>query len=75
MQRIWLQKLGMSEYAERFVENRVDLSVLPDLTDRPWSRARRLRQRPRPVKSPRYQNLSHDGGHCGGHESGIGQGR
>jgi hypothetical protein len=29
----WLEKLGMSEYAERFAENRVDLSVLPDLTD------------------------------------------
>src|SRR5215472_2936082 len=29
----WLKKLGMSEYAERFVENRIDLSVLPDLTD------------------------------------------
>jgi SAM domain (Sterile alpha motif) len=35
MQQIadWLKKLGMSEYAQRFVENRVDLSVLPDLTD------------------------------------------
>src|SRR6202162_5070936 len=29
----WLQKLGMSEYAERFAENRIDLSVLPDLTE------------------------------------------
>jgi class 3 adenylate cyclase/predicted ATPase len=29
----WLQKLGMSEYAQRFAENRIDLSVLPDLTD------------------------------------------
>src|SRR5271167_3032741 len=35
MQRIadWLEKLGMSEYAERFAENRIDLSVLPDPTD------------------------------------------
>src|SRR5215468_9487170 len=35
MQQIadWLEKLGMSEYAERFVENRIDLSVLRDLTD------------------------------------------
>src|SRR5262249_961546 len=35
MQQIadWLKKLGMSEYAPRFVENRIDLSVLPDLTD------------------------------------------
>jgi len=30
----WLKKLGMSEYAERFAENAIDLSVLPDLTDR-----------------------------------------
>jgi len=29
----WLKKPGMSEYAQRFVENRIDLSVLPDLTD------------------------------------------
>src|SRR5215469_11938324 len=35
MQQIadWLKTLGMSEYAPRFVENRIDLSVLPDLTD------------------------------------------
>ena len=35
MQQIanWLKKLGMSEYAELFVENRIDFSVLPDLTD------------------------------------------
>jgi SAM domain (Sterile alpha motif) len=29
----WLKELGMSEYADRFAENRIDLSVLPDLTD------------------------------------------
>src|SRR5215472_7891994 len=35
MQQIadWLKKLGMSEYTDRFVENRIDLSVLPELTD------------------------------------------
>jgi class 3 adenylate cyclase/predicted ATPase len=35
MQQIadWLKKLGMSEYAECFAENRIDISVLPDLTD------------------------------------------
>ena len=35
MQQIadWLEKLGMSEYAECFAENRIDVSVLPDLTD------------------------------------------
>ncbi|HUE12072.1 MAG TPA: AAA family ATPase, partial [Steroidobacteraceae bacterium] len=29
----WLEMLGMSEYAARFAENRIDFSVLPDLTD------------------------------------------
>jgi class 3 adenylate cyclase/predicted ATPase len=29
----WLEKLGMSEYAQHFAENRIDFSVLPDLTD------------------------------------------
>jgi hypothetical protein len=29
----WLEKLGMSEYTERFTENRIDFSVLPDLTE------------------------------------------
>src|SRR5262249_56438571 len=35
MQQIadWLEKLGMSEYVQRFAENRIDLSILPDLTD------------------------------------------
>src|SRR6201984_3790998 len=35
MQQIadWLEKLGMSEYSQRFAENRIDFSVLPDLTD------------------------------------------
>jgi class 3 adenylate cyclase len=28
-----LEKLGMSEYAQRFTENAIDFSVLPDLTD------------------------------------------
>ena len=28
-----VKQRGMSEYAQRFVENRIDLSVLPDLTD------------------------------------------
>ena len=35
MQQIanWLENLGMSEYAQRFAENRIDFFVLPDLTD------------------------------------------
>jgi class 3 adenylate cyclase len=35
MQQIadWLEKLGMSEYAARFAENDIDVSVLRHLTD------------------------------------------
>ena len=35
MQQIadWLEKLGMSEYAQRFAENGIDVAVLPHLTD------------------------------------------
>ena len=35
MQQIadWLNRLGMSEYAQLFAENRIDFSVLPDVTD------------------------------------------
>ena len=35
MQQIadWLEKLGMSEYAQLFAQNRIDFSVLADLTD------------------------------------------
>ena len=29
----WLKQLGMSEYAERFADNEIDVSVLPYLTD------------------------------------------
>ena len=29
----WLEELGMAEYAERFAENKIDVSVLPHLTD------------------------------------------
>jgi class 3 adenylate cyclase len=29
----WLEKLGMSEYAERFADNRIDFTVLPEPTD------------------------------------------
>src|SRR5215472_16275209 len=35
MQQIadWLQKLGLGQYAQRFAENDITLSILPDLTD------------------------------------------
>ncbi|RXH14398.1 adenylate/guanylate cyclase domain-containing protein [Bradyrhizobium guangzhouense] len=35
MQQIeeWLEQLGMSAYARRFLENHIDISVLPDLND------------------------------------------
>jgi hypothetical protein len=29
----WLQKLDLGEYTERFVENKIDISVLPHITD------------------------------------------
>jgi SAM domain (Sterile alpha motif) len=29
----WLEKLGMSEYAQRFAENDINFSILSDLTD------------------------------------------
>src|SRR5262244_2268233 len=29
----WLQKLGLGQYAQRFTENDIDVSVLPYLTD------------------------------------------
>ena len=29
----WLEKLGLGQYAERFAENDISFSVLPDLTD------------------------------------------
>jgi class 3 adenylate cyclase/predicted ATPase len=31
--REWLDSHGLSEYTERFAENRIDLTILPDLTD------------------------------------------
>jgi len=35
MQQIadWLEKLGLAQYAQRFVENEIDVSVLRHLTD------------------------------------------
>jgi class 3 adenylate cyclase len=35
MQQIadWLEKLGLGQYAQRFAENDIDVSVLPHLTD------------------------------------------
>ena len=60
----WLKKLGLPEHAERFAENRIDLSVLPDLTDqhleklgvalldRPVTlRVRKVRPRERPRRN------------------------
>jgi hypothetical protein len=29
----WLQAIGLPEYAQRFAENAIDVSVLRDLTD------------------------------------------
>jgi len=34
----WLEKLGFEQYALRFAENGIDLSVLPELTDQDFDR-------------------------------------
>jgi hypothetical protein len=34
----WLEKLGLGQYAQRFAENGVDLSVLPDLMDQDFEK-------------------------------------
>ena len=34
----WLQKLGMSEYAQRFADNDIDIDVLNELTDQDFDR-------------------------------------
>ncbi|WFU16058.1 adenylate/guanylate cyclase domain-containing protein [Bradyrhizobium sp. CB3481] len=34
----WLEKLGLGQYALRFAENGIDLSVLPELTDHDFDR-------------------------------------
>ena len=34
----WLEKLGMSEYAQRFAENDIDVEVLNELTDKDFDR-------------------------------------
>ena len=40
MQQIadWLEKLGMSEYTQRFAENDIDIEVLSELTDTDFDR-------------------------------------
>src|SRR6516225_1374520 len=40
MQQIadWLEKLGMSEYAQRFAENDIDIEILRELTDTDFDR-------------------------------------
>jgi SAM domain (Sterile alpha motif) len=34
----WLEKLGMSEYAQRFVDSDIDIEVLGELTDADFDR-------------------------------------
>ena len=34
----WLEKLGMSEYAQRFAEHDIDIEVLRELTDADFDR-------------------------------------
>ena len=42
---VWLEKRGISEYAQRFAENRIDFSVLRDLRRRAISGAACTRRR------------------------------
>src|SRR5580693_7928564 len=35
----WLEKLGLGQYAQRFAENDISFSVLPDLTDQDLRRS------------------------------------
>ena len=42
----WLENLGMSEYAQRFADNGIDVSVLPHLTSC-WRIILRRRASPR----------------------------
>jgi SAM domain (Sterile alpha motif) len=45
----WLSSIGLSEYAQRFADNAIDLSVLRDLTSsRPKSKGRRCWQPSKP---------------------------
>jgi class 3 adenylate cyclase/predicted ATPase len=40
MQQIadWLEKLGLGQYAQRFAENGIDISILPDLTEQDFEK-------------------------------------
>jgi tetratricopeptide (TPR) repeat protein len=51
----WLASRGMSEYAQRFAESHIDLSVLPDLTDQDLEKLGvRLGARRRMLRAIRY---------------------
>ena len=54
MQQIadWLEKLGMSEYVQRFAENGIDFSALPHLTDQDLKDIGVLRWQARPPQHP-----------------------
>ena len=61
----WLEKLGMSEYAQRFAENDIDACVLPHLTIRTsknfglWVCGRLATPTPRsPTPSARLKKLA-----------------
>ena len=79
MQQIadWLKQLGMSEYAERFAENRIDLSVLPDLTDQDLEKLgvvlgdrRKMLRAIASLKAVEATNLCCDCGTCCASETG-----
>jgi len=37
---VWLRKLGVSEHAERFAQNDIDLGILPELAGHDLEKAR-----------------------------------
>jgi hypothetical protein len=62
MQQIeeWLKDLGMPEYAERFAENKIDFSVLPDLTEQHLKVLGAADGRKRAPRVQRYSELQHE---------------
>ena len=47
----WLRNLGLSEYTQRFVDNGIDFSVLPDLTEQDLKDLGVLRAPPKAAQS------------------------
>ena len=71
MQQIadWLEKLGLSEYAQRFAENDIDFAILGDLTDQDLEKigVASLGQRCLPLRAiGELDSIGEGGRHCHG---------